>query len=163
MNDQKDLSVVLRSRFPIVVIETNEEARVISLFERIANLDEHALFVWTVTDGLKRHNRSDVVPQTYNPAEMLRHIYKTSQNGIYALLDLHPFLEDPVNQRLIKSIANDYHKTARTLVFVSHRIELPADIARMTARFSLTMPDAKAIRALVQKNLIFGHHVKEAK
>jgi len=27
MNDQRDLTVVLKSRFPLVVVETHEEAR----------------------------------------------------------------------------------------------------------------------------------------
>ena len=153
MNDQHDLTVILRSRFPIVAIETHEEARVIALLERIANLEQQALFIWTVTDGLKRHNRSDSVPLTFEPTQALRHIYKTSQNGIYTLLDLHPFVGDPINQRLIKSIANDYQKTARTLVLVSHRIELPADISRLTARFSLSMPDAEGMRRLAQEEI----------
>ena len=47
MNDQHDLTVILRSRFPIVVIETHEEMRVIALLERITNLEEQALFVRT--------------------------------------------------------------------------------------------------------------------
>jgi ATPase family associated with various cellular activities (AAA) len=150
MNDQHDLTVILRSRFPVVAIETHEERRVIDLLERIANLEAQALFVWTVTDGLSRNGRDNSVPLTFEPMQALRHIYKTSQNGIYALLDLHPFLDDPINQRLIKSIANDYQNSARTLVLVSHRIKLPADISRLTARFSLPMPDANGMRQLAQ-------------
>lgn len=153
MNDQHDLTVILRSRFPIVAIETHEETRVIALLERIANLEEQALFVWTVTDGLRRQNRKDSIPLTFEPTQALRHIYKTSQNGIYVLLDMHPFLDDPINQRLIKSIANDYQKTARTLVLVSHRVKLPTDLSRLTAQFSLTMPDADAMRKLVKEEL----------
>jgi len=155
MNDQHDLTVILRSRFPVVAIETHEEARVLALLERICNLEEHAFFVWTVTDGIKRDNRTGPIPQTYEPTQALRHVYMTSQNGIYAMLDLHPFLGDPVNQRLIKSIANGYQKTARTLVLISHRIDLPADLSRMTARFSLSMPDATAMRRLLQEELEF--------
>lgn len=153
MNDQHDLTVILRSRFPVVAIETHEERRVIDLLERIANLEAQALFVWTVTDGLSRNGRDNSVPLTFEPMQALRHIYKTTQNGIYALLDLHPFLDDPINQRLIKSIANDYQNSARTLVLVSHRIELPADISRLTARFSLTMPDANGMRQLAQQEI----------
>ncbi len=153
MNDQHDLTVILRSRFPVVAIETHEERRVIDLLERIANLEAQALFVWTVTDGLSRNGRDNSIPLTFEPMQALRHIYKTTQNGIYALLDLHPFLDDPINQRLIKSIANDYQNSARTLVLVSHRIELPADISRLTARFSLTMPDANGMRQLAQQEI----------
>ncbi|HUU72029.1 MAG TPA: hypothetical protein VMW70_05340 [Burkholderiales bacterium] len=64
MNDQHDLTDILRSRFPIVAIETHEEARVIALLERISNLESQALFVWTVTEGLSHHGRTDSIPLT---------------------------------------------------------------------------------------------------
>jgi hypothetical protein len=34
------------------------------------------------------------------------------------LLDFHPYLDQPVNARLLKEIALDYEKIARTLVLV---------------------------------------------
>jgi AAA+ superfamily predicted ATPase len=149
-NDQHDLQVILKSRFPIVVIETHEERRVVDLLEKIANLNGWALFVWTLVDGLRRSTQSQPVTMTYGFTDCLKHIEKTPQNGLYALLDAHAFLDDPLNQRLVRQIANGYAKTERTLVFVSARLELPPELARASARFDLSMPDANAIRQLVK-------------
>jgi SpoVK/Ycf46/Vps4 family AAA+-type ATPase len=150
MNDQRDLTIVLKSRFPLVVVETQEETRVLALLERIASLEGWALFVWSVVDGLQRAGRTDRVPQTNDFRDCLRHIEATPQNGIYAVLDAHRFLEDPINVRLIKEIALGYAKTERTVVFVSHELKLPPEIARFAAHFELQLPDLAGVRALVK-------------
>jgi SpoVK/Ycf46/Vps4 family AAA+-type ATPase len=150
MNDQRDLAVVLKSRFPLVVVETHEEARVLALLEKIANLEGWAFFVWSVVEGLKRAGRTDRAAQTNDFRDCLRHIEATPQNGIYVVLDAHRFLEDPINVRLVKEIALGYHETERTLVFVSHELRLPPEIGRFAARFELKLPDLAGIRALVK-------------
>ena len=153
MNDQHDLEIMLLSRFPIILIETHEEPRVLELLERGCNLRNLALFTWNISQGLKRNSRNDKVPETKDPAAVLRHIEATPQNGVYALLDFHPYLQDPVNVRLIKNIAQHYAKTERTLVFISHRISLPPELERMAARFSLSMPDEQKIRAILKDEI----------
>lgn len=153
MNDQHDLEVILLSRFPIVLIETHEEARVLDLLERACNLRDRALFTWNVSAGLRRNGRTDRTPETKEPAAVLRHIEATPQNGIYTLLDFHPYLQDPVNVRLIKNIAQSYHKTERTLVFVSHQITLPPELERLAARFELSIPDLPGIRAILKEEI----------
>ena len=121
------------------------------LLERAANLEGWPLFVWTVADGLKRVPRTDVVTQTYEFQDALRHIDKTPQNGVYVLIDAQPYFENPVNVRLVKEIAQEYHKTARTLIFIGARLDLPADLSRMSARFNLPLPDVAEIREIFKE------------
>ena len=71
----------------------------------------------------------------------------------------------PVNVRLIKEIAQDYYKTQRTLVFLAQSIEMPADLQRMSARFSLPLPTTEEIRDLVRQEAQLwereiGHPIK---
>jgi len=146
-----DLAVIIRSRFPIVRVETREEDRMVKLLERVANLEGWALFVWSVADGLRRIPRSDTVTQTNDFRDVLKHIDKTPQNGVYVFLDAHPYFADPINVRLVKEIAQEYWKSARTLVFVSPALELPADLARLSASFSLPLPDTGAVREIVRE------------
>ena len=128
-----DLALIVKSRFPLVQVETSEEVRMMQLLERVANLEGWPLFVWSIADGIRRIPRTDVITQTYEFQAALRHIDKTPQNGIYAMLDAQPYFEDPVNVRLVKEIAQEYYKTARTLVFISQQIEIPAELQRMSA------------------------------
>lgn len=148
---QRDLALIIRSRFAVVQVETREETRILKLLERVANLEGWALFVWSVADGLRRFPRTDVVTQTYGFQDVLRHIDKTPQNGVYTMLDAQPYFEDPVNVRLVKEIAQDYYKTARTMVFIGAKLDLPADLARMSARFNLPLPDVAEVREIFRE------------
>ena len=121
------------------------------LLERAANLEGWPLFVWTVADGLKRVPRTDVVTQTYEFQDALRHIDKTPQNGVYVLIDAQPYFDEPVNVRLVKEIAQEYQKTARTLIFIGAKLDLPADLSQMSARFNLPLPDVAEIREIFKE------------
>jgi SpoVK/Ycf46/Vps4 family AAA+-type ATPase len=149
VNTARDLALIIKSRFPIVTVETNEERRVLALIENACTVEGLSCFTWTIADGLKRLNRVDVVTQTYEFQQALRHIDKTPQNGVYVLLDAHPYLVDPVNVRLIKEIAQEYDRTQRTLVFVSHALDLPGELQRLAARFELPLPNRTRIREIV--------------
>lgn len=106
MQNLKDLELLLESSVPIIVIESREEARLIELFKRIIKNIAKPLFLWTVTEGLKRLD-VDMPAQRHNrkPVELLTQIKITRHEGIYLLLDFHPFLEDPLHIRLMKDIA----------------------------------------------------------
>jgi AAA+ superfamily predicted ATPase len=150
MSEQRDLALLLKSRFPLVVLETHEEARAVALLERITNQEQWPFHTWSIADGLRRVMPPEVEHDTHELTAALRAVDKSLSRGIYALCDAHPFLEDPLNQRLIKEIARDYHKVARTLVFVGPRVELPRDLQRMSARFDLALASADAIQQLLR-------------
>jgi len=99
------------------------------------------LFRWTVTDGLQRLDIS-LEPQLHNsqPEEVLRHIRAVSKPGIYVLLDFHPYLEDPVNVRLLKDICIRFNEVTRYLIMVSHRVTLPVELEGFSARFEMALP-----------------------
>ena len=129
MDRQHDLELILRSRTPIVVIETRDESRLLELLKSItiarASDSYLPLFRWTVTDGLQRLDIS-LEPQLHNsePDEVLRHIRAVTKPGIYVLLDFHPYLEDPINVRLLKDICIRFSEVTRHLILVSHSVTL---------------------------------------
>lgn len=147
----QDLALIIRSRFPIVQVETREETRIMKLLERVTNLENWPLFVWSIADGIRRVPRTDVITQTCEFQAALRHIDKTPQNGVYTLLDAQPYFENPVNVRLIKEIAQEYYKTARTMIFVGAKLELPDELSRMSARFCLPLPDVARVREIFKE------------
>jgi len=145
MDRQKDLELILRSRVPIVVIETHDESRMLDLLRNIAIArasDAYMpLFRWTVTDGLQRLDIS-LEPQLHNadPSDVLKHIRAVKKPGIYVLLDFHPYLDDPVNVRLLKDICIRFDKVSRQIVLLSHNVKLPRELESFSARFELALP-----------------------
>ena len=156
MHNQRDLELILRSRVPIVVIETRDESRLLDLLKAInflrATQEHMPLFRWTVTDGLQR---IDILlePQLHNsePTEVLRHIRAVSKPGIYVLLDFHPYLADPVNVRLFKDICMNFSKVPRQLVLVSHEVELPRELESYSAQFDLALPTEAERKKIVKR------------
>ena len=132
MNRRQDLEIILRSRTPLMVIETRDERRVLRMFQDIvmqsSTSDYLPLFRWSITDGLQRLD-IELAPQLMNsePADVLKHIRAVSKPGIYVLLDFHPFLDDPVHVRLIKDICIHYRDVPRQLVLISHQLTLPRE------------------------------------
>jgi len=156
MDGRHDLEIILRSRTPIVIIETRDEARILELLQSITIAgvaDEYMpLFRWTVTDGLQRIDIA-LEPQPLNsePGEVLKHIRAVSRPGIYVLLDFHPFLEDPVHVRLIKDICIRYREIPRQIVLISHTVKLPSELDSFSARFDIALPAEKERRKIVQR------------
>lgn len=165
----KDLEALLRSRVPIIVVQSLDENQVLkgllracvpaSIPPAAARTDPAAarsalpLFRWTVTDGLKRLDVEMGPPQrsVAEPPEVLRHIRASNLAGVYALLDFHPYLNDPTIVRLLKDIAQDYEHCARTLVLVSDACEVPHELEALTARLELALPDRAERRQLVEE------------
>tara|TARA_R110002049_G_scaffold122999_3_gene278060 strand:- start:1970 stop:3460 length:1491 start_codon:yes stop_codon:yes gene_type:complete len=156
MDQQRDLELILRSRTPIVVIETEDEARILQMLQSIAvsgAAGAHLpLFRWSVTDGLQRQ---DIVlePQRMNsqPADVLKHIRAVANPGVYILLDFHPFLDDPLHVRLLKDICIQHADVHRQIILLSHKIDLPSELEPYTARVELALPDENARKRIIQR------------
>lgn len=147
-----DIETLVRSRVPIILIETAEEKRAVDLFRELAIRLGQPVMRWSVASGLQRIDL-DMQPQTHarEPAQALAQIRSTRTQGIYLLLDFHPYLEDPAHVRLIREIALGYGEASHTLVFISHRCELPEELHSLSARFSLSLPDNAQIKRWVHE------------
>ena len=149
-----DLAALLRSRIPLVVIESRDEARVRSLVLSAAGQNRPALpvFEWLVTEGLRRTDTDLGSAQRFNsePTQVLRSI-RDGIAGIYVLLDFHPYLDDPVNLRLLKDIAQDYPRVPRTVVLLSQELALPGELESYSARFDIAFPSREERRAIVEE------------
>jgi SpoVK/Ycf46/Vps4 family AAA+-type ATPase len=153
---RQELEALLRSRVPLVVIETYDEPRALEMLAALSPRLAAAhtpVFQWTCTDGLRRLDVNLGGAQQHNaePAAVLKSIRASAVAGIYVLLDFHPFLADPVHVRLLKDICQGYDRTARTIVLISHEIVLPRELEHLAARFRLAFPDRTERRAIIEK------------
>jgi SpoVK/Ycf46/Vps4 family AAA+-type ATPase len=156
MDGNHDLELILRSRTPIVIIESQDEARILELLQSIvlrrASTNYVPLFRWTITDGLQR---LDILlePQSINsePTDVLKHIRAVAKPGLYVLLDFHPFLEDPVHIRLIKDICIQFNSIERHIVLISHKVSIPDELEVFCARFNMALPNEQERTRIVKK------------
>ncbi|MGB3610717.1 MAG: AAA family ATPase [Cellvibrio sp.] len=155
MQDANELKHILDSRIPLVVIETFEEKKALDVLLQVANKHGKDLYRWSVTDGLTRMNFGpQLVPRgsEYNSAEnALKHIKSQTQPGIYALCDLHPFLDDPGVVRLLKDIALNHFAMPHTLVFLSYQLRLPPELSRYSVSYTLSLPSDDRLMEIIRE------------
>ncbi len=154
MAETKDLAMILNARIPLVAIESADERRVLGLLLRLAMERRLSFYEWRVTRGLELggfgaapENGADLT----DPEALLAHIASTPGPGLYALCDFHPYLIDaPKNIRYLKDIALDQERLGNTVVLVSHALQVPQEIGRVTAKFNLRMPSDEELLGLVR-------------
>ncbi len=169
MNDKHDLAVILSGHLPIIVIQSHEEIRVLSMLRDIAHEKNRPLSLWSITEGLRKDKspsrNADIDWQavtfdgqrdapkhtdTTNPEVMLDHIYREPNQPIIALLDFHPYLDNPKIVRMLKEVAIAHPQNGISVVLISHALELPAELQRMSAAFEMSLPDTDQIKQLIQ-------------
>ena len=79
----------------------------VDLFRRVARRQGLPLYRWMASEGLQRLDEgAQAYPEYRKPAEALAQIRALSSPGIFLLLDLHPYLKDPLVVRLLRDIAS---------------------------------------------------------
>ncbi len=109
MQDAHDLSVIIDSQVPLVLLESHDESRALDLLLKIARQRQLPLSTWTVTDGLKKRDfglQLETAAEHDSPEAVLHYLKTRASEGVYVLCDFHHWLTDqPKNTRLLKDIA----------------------------------------------------------
>jgi SpoVK/Ycf46/Vps4 family AAA+-type ATPase len=145
----EELGLLLKSRYPIVTVESHEEDRLVALLAALCRELNLAFFTWSVTDGLCRHAREQPVYETQEPLKALQHIDAARIPAAYLLRDFHPYLSDPRLVRRLREIAQENAALGVTLVFSAPSLELPVELRPLAARYRLRLPDEKELRQVM--------------
>ena len=153
--EKNEISLLLRSNTPVLILETHEERRAVNLLKDIAISIGVPVFKWSVATGMQR---LDLIldPQVHlkEPGQLLAHIRAGNFDGVYILLDFHPYLKDPVNVRLLKELPMSFDKGQSKIVLLSHEVETPAEIRKLSTRFGLELPGEKELREIIREEAI---------
>ena len=155
MADTKDLHVLLDAQVPIIGVESPDEQRVLALLLQFAMQRSLSFYEWTVTQGLRLSGFGTNVDQNEDslsdPEELLQHISKQQGPALYVLCDFHPYLDgEPKIVRYLKDIALNHRERHNTIVLVSHKLDLPAEIGRMSANLRLRLPSDEELMGMVR-------------
>lgn len=150
--DERELELLIASRFPVIALETHEEERAVELLARCARRANLPLKRWTVAAGLQGPTGA-TYPGTQELPVALRNVAMDRTPGVVAWIDIHPFLSNPLHVRLIKEIGAAYERVPRTQVLLGHTAVVPPEIEKMTARFALSLPDADTVRGIVKAEI----------
>jgi hypothetical protein len=146
----RDLAAILRSRTPLIAVESNEEPQVVSIVRQLGRQFQLKAYSWTVTEGMQAFDPCDQPSQSVvKSQEILTYIKTSASYCLFVLLDFHHYLGDEVHVRLLKDIALTYSKHYSTVVLVSTVLEVPEQLRPFTAYFRLPLPKPDELRQIV--------------
>ena len=153
MSELQDLTALIRANTPLIVIETQDEARIIELFRQALMQVWRALYRWSITEGLRRIDldKEDDAIGPPDASAVLRMIQEAPQRGIYVLLDFHPYLGYASHQRLLRDILQRRHSQPHVIVMVGAKVELPPELDALATRFNPRLPDANALLKMLRE------------
>src|SRR5271165_971232 len=145
-----DLAAIIRSRTPLIAVESNEEPQVVSMVRQLGQQLQLKTFRWTVTEGMVAFESTEQPPQAVlKSQEILSYIKSSSSYCLFVLLDFRRYLEDDVHVRFLKDIALGYSRHYSTVVLVGTVLQIPEELRPFTAHFRLPLPTPGELRAIV--------------
>ncbi len=158
MNFQTEIETLIRARYPILYVITNEEMRVQNMFVEIAAKRQKKVFEWTFSNGIvpagtsiqsqKGRNAS-----TKDPLAALDHVIENVEPAIFLFKDFHPFLSKNnfAIIRKLKDIALHLKNSFKTIVLISPVMEIPAELDKEVTVINFPQPTKEDLGAMLDK------------
>jgi ATP-dependent 26S proteasome regulatory subunit len=161
MNNLKPIQLLdnyIRARYPIIVIISHEETRVMSEIKTLASNKNRraALIEWTYTQGLivATTEGGRKIANTEDPSAALDQIIsgKLASNDptIYIMRDIHPMLNDAKIIRQLRDVAAAFETTKNNLILISPSMQIPADLEKTVALIDWPLPDSNELSAILK-------------
>ncbi len=150
MDKAEDLRLLINSETPLIFVETWEEERVEMMLRKISEELDVPLFLWTVTDGLQRSGLPNSIFDTADPHKALVHIGSLTVDALYLLKDFPRYLEQDTVLRKLRDLCGRFRDRRRSLLLSAPAAQVPLELEKEAVVFTLGMPDAAALRTLIE-------------
>jgi len=159
----KELTLLIRSRYGLICLETMEEERAESLLRHLADFMSLPFFIWSLTRGLQRADLEKTIYGTTDAGQALDHIEISKFPAVYHIQGLGPLLEDRVLGAKLAQVARKFTQIEGALVLTGTDLEIPEAAKPHTAYLTPPPPDRRDYADLVQhiyRDLSTRMHVK---
>ncbi len=160
MNTREEIGLLIKSRYPLLFIETADEDYSIVQLKEIAGEQNLEYFQWTLTSGLIRGENQNAFYQSGAPGIALKTIHDLLMKtqpwtaALYVMKDLTVHLNDLVNLRLCKDILKQLKNRRDTMVLLSHSYNLPTELESSAVHIVGGYPVLKEIRGLIKDSIV---------
>jgi len=149
----KDLQVLVKSRYSILVLDTLEEDRAEGIVRQLAASLGLPLFVWSRTKGLRRDGGDAAIYGTTDAGAALAHVEASRLPALYHFEGLGDLLEDKVVSARLKDAAQPFGTITGALILTGTAIALPESVKSISATVRLPSPALADYRELLQRIL----------
>ncbi len=156
MRFSEELSLLVRSRYPLIYISTREEERAESAIAQCAEAmgGNRAIYTWDYVDGYQG-NPNDQGFGRRNPLQALEMIEKlpASAAALFVLRDYHRFLEDIAISRKLRNLLKLLKSQPKNIIILSTQLTVPDDLSNIVTVLEFPLPDVGEIRTEVESIL----------
>ncbi len=149
----RELTLLVLSRYPLVVLESPEEARIDELVSRLASDLSMPLLIWSSSTGLTRAG-TGALEGTEAPERALERLAAMDTEVLALFHDLHPYLDRPEVVRCVRDLGRAFAGSRSTAILTGVAVELPPSLAADAARLELDLPDQRELEQLVRATAV---------
>ena len=161
-NTGKNLSDLLRARFPYIYIATYEEERAVKFIKEIVTNKlqikvPREVFIWTQAAGLKTEERN--ISNISSPLKLIEYIEKYEKDSLFILYDFHVFFgnkERPADNTVIRALRDlipvlKTNSVRKNIIFISPELIIPDSLQKDIAIFDFPLPSMEEIKIRLNK------------
>ena len=152
----EDLTLLIKSKYPLIFVESIDEEYVVNQLRQIASQLGLIFYQWSVTTGLRRGYKEGPYYQTGDPEKMIRTVLSLiksdgSESGLFVLKDFDKYLENSLILRLFKDFVNLIRNTKNTVIIIGSEYKLPKDVEPEAAHMVGGYPDEREIASILRE------------
>jgi len=148
-----ELHTLIRSRYPVVGVETHEEHRLEKILGEVSERLEVPLWTWDSVEGLVHTGTSNAMYNTGRPDQVLGYLQRSAEDGLYLLKDLHHHLDDPALQRALKNASDHFRQDRRCIFLSAPSLRVPPELEKTVMVIPLALPDRDEIKQAVYRTV----------
>ena len=152
----EDLTLLIKSKYPLIFVESIDEEYVVNQLRQIASQLGLIFYQWSVTTGLRRGYKEGPYYQTGDPEKMIRTVLSLiksdgSESGLFVLKDFDKYLENSLILRLFKDFVNLIRNTKNTVIIIGSEYKLPKDVEPEAAHIVGGYPEEREIASILRE------------
>ena len=153
MDVREELSILVRSRQPLLSFVTGEEERAREILERLAvELGNRELFFWNSVMGFRKVSAgtNTLEEGRMDPLTALQRLEAYRGEAIFVLEDFHPYFEEPVVVRMLRNLLYSLRSAKKTAILLTPSFKLPHELRDDVPQVFLPLPDYESLGDLLE-------------
>lgn len=127
------INKIIDSGYPLAIIETNSNERVMSLLHEYSLKHGGALYHWKKGDGIHRYGMNHIiVPRTDTATGFVAYVQRANHFGLYMVEDFSEYLEQDLIQIELLRIAAKTDNIRRVIIVLAEKAIVPKHLAQVT-------------------------------
>lgn len=141
----------VRASYPCIYVTAREDWRAVQEIQKVAAAANFKAGAWTVSRGWtypEKIQKDMPALATQDPMDVMKTdvTRKLPEEGVYALVNFHRFLDDPAMIQAVKDAVQICKGSFKTLVLVSNVLKVPAELMDDMSFMEFGLPDRDLIR-----------------